>query len=417
MLRSEGRRTCRPVISRQPWVRLHRYIGLLTALFLAVAGLTGSIIVFMPELDTWLNPKLFRATLSGTVSPVDTLVTEFERAHPALKVSSIRLPPAPGMSAYVFVTPRSGQPPPADDQYFLDPASGRVLGTRAYGAARLDAAHILPFLRRVHYSLHIPGVWGIWLMGYVALAWTLDCLIAFYLTLPRGRPFWRKWRPSWLLKTGAGSYRINLDLHRASGLWFWPVLALLALTSIALNLPDQVYRPVLSALLPTSPTLWEQPVPVSPSPFKVGFGETLSRARLEADRLGWESKPDIAFAIPEHSLYLVQFSTNQKAGFGASEMWIDGRTGVIIRADRAGSGKAGDIVDDLVLPIHTGQVAGLAGRIIIFIAGIVIFVLALTGIYIWWRKRMPRVARRQRDAGSRLPRPEGEGGGAYAAAE
>jgi uncharacterized iron-regulated membrane protein len=409
MSRSEGSKTHLPAIGRQLWVRLHRYIGLATALFLAVASLTGSIIVFMPELDAWLNPRLFRAAYSGAVLPIDSLVMKFERVHPALTVSSIRLPPAPGMSAYVFVTPRPGQPPPSDDQYFLDPASGRVLGTRAYGAARLDAAHILPFLRRVHYSLHIPGVWGIWLMGYVALAWTLDCLIAFYLTLPRGRPFWRKWRPSWRLKAGAGSYRINLDLHRASGLWFWPVLALLALTSVALNLPDQIYRPILSAVLPTTPTLWERPTSARTSPFKIGFGEALRSARLEADRLGWErATPDIAFAMPDRTLYLVQFSTNQKAGFGASDMWIDARTAAIIKAHRAGSDNAGDIVDDLVLPIHTGQVAGLAGRIVIFIAGLVIFILAVTGIYIWWRKRMPRVARRRQCSQTASSVPEAE---------
>jgi len=37
-------------------VLLHRYIGLATALFLLMAGLTGSILAFNHELDEWLNP-------------------------------------------------------------------------------------------------------------------------------------------------------------------------------------------------------------------------------------------------------------------------------------------------------------------------------------------------------------------------
>ena len=35
---------------------LHRYLGLAMALFLALAGLTGSILAFHHELDEWLNP-------------------------------------------------------------------------------------------------------------------------------------------------------------------------------------------------------------------------------------------------------------------------------------------------------------------------------------------------------------------------
>ena len=45
-------------------VKLHRYLGLATAFFLAVAGLTGSILAFHHEIDEWLNPS-FYATQGG----------------------------------------------------------------------------------------------------------------------------------------------------------------------------------------------------------------------------------------------------------------------------------------------------------------------------------------------------------------
>ncbi|WP_239797555.1 PepSY domain-containing protein [Candidatus Nitrotoga arctica] len=34
------------------WVRIHRYAGLVTALFLAVAGLTGNVLAFTFEIDS-----------------------------------------------------------------------------------------------------------------------------------------------------------------------------------------------------------------------------------------------------------------------------------------------------------------------------------------------------------------------------
>ena len=44
---------------RAALVLIHRYGGLAMAPFLIIAGLTGSVLVFMPELDAWLNPELY----------------------------------------------------------------------------------------------------------------------------------------------------------------------------------------------------------------------------------------------------------------------------------------------------------------------------------------------------------------------
>jgi len=46
---------------RQHWVWLHRWLGLVLAGFLALAGLTGALLVWNQELDAALNPRLFRA--------------------------------------------------------------------------------------------------------------------------------------------------------------------------------------------------------------------------------------------------------------------------------------------------------------------------------------------------------------------
>lgn len=46
----------RPVL-----VRLHRWLGVATALFLFVSGLTGAIIAWDHEIDEILNPAFFHA--------------------------------------------------------------------------------------------------------------------------------------------------------------------------------------------------------------------------------------------------------------------------------------------------------------------------------------------------------------------
>ena len=61
----------------------------------------------------------------------------------------------------------------------------------------------------------------------------------------RARPFLAKWKPSWLIKFGASGHRIVFDVHRAVGLWFWGLLLAIAMSAVYLNLPDQIFRPVV----------------------------------------------------------------------------------------------------------------------------------------------------------------------------
>jgi hypothetical protein len=74
----------------------------------------------------------------------------------------------------------------------------------------------------LHYSLHIPEMWGIdhwglWLLGGIAIIWTIDCFVGFYLTLPARRreaataerSWWQRWGPAWRVRWSGGSTRLN----------------------------------------------------------------------------------------------------------------------------------------------------------------------------------------------------------------
>ncbi|MCH2881680.1 PepSY domain-containing protein, partial [Listeria monocytogenes] len=68
--------------------------------------------------------------------------------------------------------------------------------------------------------------------------------------------FWSKWATAWKIKRG-NAYRFNFDLHRAGGLWLWLLLAPVALSSVALNLPSQVFKPLVSLCSPIEPSVYE----------------------------------------------------------------------------------------------------------------------------------------------------------------
>jgi uncharacterized iron-regulated membrane protein len=396
---------------RAALVRLHRWAGLAMAAFLVVAGLTGSVIAFNHELDEWLNPELFEVASRGEAIPAFELAARVEREDPRAKVTYFPLAAEPGHSLMVSVTgrldPATGKPRDIGySQVFFDPVTGQRLGERHWGAVRLDRAHLIPFLYLLHYSLHLPERWGVWLMGVIAIAWLLDCFVGFALTLPaRGgqgdaRPFWRRWKPSWLVKRGAGPVRFNFDLHRAAGLWLWGLLAIVALSAVYLNLQFEVFRPVISRITAIS----LHPIELAAARKRaagtepgVGFADVVARARRIGEERGWAAPFDV-FYSQEFGAYGVGFGDHHAPGLGVPWVFFDDGDGRVLGETVPGAGTAGDRFMQWMLPLHTGQIIGLPGRIVVCILGIAVAMLSITGVVIWARKRRSQL-REERRAG------------------
>ncbi len=412
-------------LMRKGLTLVHRYAGLAMAMFLIAAGLTGSILVWHEEIDGALNPRWFHAQSDGPTLSIPALIAAFERQAPEAEISFIRLPVHEGRSVEASM---SGWTDPARpgvriNRVFLDPATGDILGVRStVEPSALRAGEIIPWLYRFHYSLTL-GSTGSYLMGFAALAWLIDTFVAFYLTLPRGksvwsRPFWSKWKPAWGIK----KKRLNFDLHRASGLWFLPVLFVLALSGVYLNLNDEVFRPVVHVFSPTTDPPYKEPALSQPvrEP-ALSWGDAIARAEADMDASGREHA---GVAYMNHSAarayYTVSFRTARDLAPDRSgaRIYVDSRTGEIRHREMVGEGTAGDILMEWQFPLHSGHAFGLAGRIIIFVAGLVITALSVTGIIIWLRKRrarmgIPRAARRPGGAPAGTSAPSaGAGAGA-----
>ncbi|MFG6449803.1 PepSY-associated TM helix domain-containing protein [Roseateles sp. BYS180W] len=400
-------------------VRLHRWLGLATAIFLAFAGLTGSLIAFQPELDAWLNPQLFRVDAARPSLSIERLAAEVERADPTVMATFIMPAQRPGSSTLVTVEPRidpaTGSPYPARyNQVFVDPATGTVLGARLYGAWRFDTQHLLPFIVVLHYSLHIPDRWGDLLLGIVAVVWLFDSVIGFWLTLPvrslsTSRSWWQRWKPSWQIKRAAGAVRLNFDLHRAGGLWLWGLLIAMALTSIAMNLGREVFVPAvelfgvvtpspLAAL--TEPEHKPEAAPVEQPPIGWDAAVVEARRNAPAHASDW-SVHSIYFAAEQrvYEVTLIEPGDHDTAlRLGRERFFIDGNTGERVAHRSYDDSTAADKFLAWQYPLHSGQIGGLAGRIVVCLLGLAVCMLSITGIVIWARKRRARQHQAHRSA-------------------
>lgn len=407
---------------------LHRWVGLLMAGFLFISGVTGAVISWDHELDDVLNPHLMHSASAGAPKAPLSLAAEVEARDPRVQVTFLPLAAEAGESMGLGVTGRvdpatKRQIEPGYNQVFLDPVTGEELGRREWGAVwPITTENFVSFLYVLHYSLHIPEMWGIdrwgvWLMGVIALLWTLDCFVGFYLTLPPGkgggcRGFWSRWKPAWKIKTSGSAYRINFDIHRAFSLWLWGVLFTVAFTAFSLNLYSEVFYPAMSKISQVTPTPFDQRAPRShhdPVIAKVGFAPVIAEAKAEAARRGWEEPAGSVFYSPEFGIYGVSFfhpgADHGAGGVGPAALYYDGVDGRLLGDRQPWKGAAADIFLQAQFPLHSGRILGVPGRILMSFTGLVVAALSVTGVVIWWKKRQARVLRRRRAAAGTTPLP------------
>jgi uncharacterized iron-regulated membrane protein len=407
---------------RFAFVRIHRYAGLLIAAFLFVSGVTGAVISWDHELDDLLNPHLMEARATGAPLQPLQLAKEIEARDPQVRVTYVPLAAEPGGS-YVFgleprVNPANGELyEPGYNEVFIDPASGAELGRREWGGVwPITRENLVSFLYVLHYSLHMPEMWGIdlwglWLLGGIAIIWTLDCFVGFYLTLParraaraeeaatadpapNGRSWWQRWTPAWKVRWAGGSTKLNFDLHRAFSLWTWALLFIVAFTGFSLNLYSEIFYPIMSKVSQVTPSAFDSREPRdhhNPIEPRIGFAEVIERARAETQRRGWPEPVGSVYYSSEYGIYSASLykpgDDHGAAGVGPPELYFDSGDGAVLGDRQPWQGTAADIFVQAQFPLHSGRILGLPGRILISAMGVVVAMLSVTGVIIWLRKR------------------------------
>lgn len=386
-------------------VPLHRWLGLATAAFLFVAGATGALIAWDHEIDGWLNPAMHDARSAGPARDPVALAARLEADDPRVRVRFVPLATLPGEALSVFLEPRTdaatGRPhEPGYNQVALDPATGEVQARREWGRVSLTREHLMPFLYKLHYSLHLPTAGGfdtgVWLMGLVGIAWVLDTLVALWISFPSAR----QWRRSFAFRWRDGGHRLTFDLHRSGAMWVYPLLLVLAVTSVAMNLREPVVRPVVSWFSTLAPSPFAAAPAALPggadTPLAQLAPQVIATATAEARRRGIEAPAGGLFRAADFGVWGVGFYTPERShgdgSLGNPWIYVDATGRQVLGADVPGRGSAGDLFLQSMFPLHSGRIAGVPGRVLVSALGVGVATLSVTGVLLWARKRRARAA-------------------------
>lgn len=277
-------------------------------------------------------------------------------------------------------------PPFSPSTVLVDPYTGEVTGTRERGAIGLGRSTLLPTLYELHHDLFL-GTTGHWLLAGAALVWLLMSLVGVYLAIRHAGGFWRALRVE---RRGSGR-RFLLELHRSLGLATVIAVVVIALSGIYLNL-----RPEFAAMVG-----WFSPVSEPPE-------RSWPNRPPEGPSVGWQRAiAQAVAAMPEARVQSITINTakgvyrvrlaragdvNRRGDTFAYVNMSDGE----VRAQRdTMQGSAGDVFLAWLRPLHSGEALGLTGRWLVFAIGLLPAFLAVSGIYLWLRRKL-----RPRGAGS-----------------
>ncbi|NYE25992.1 PepSY-associated TM helix domain-containing protein [Pigmentiphaga litoralis] len=408
-------------VDRQMFVVAHRWVGLVLAGFLLLAGVTGALLVWNDALDEAISPALFRVTPPSAeavpMDPVD-LVERVQARYPQAQVryAPLRVEAGRTLVVYLAANTEAAQQNAVDlpnDQIFVDPYRGVVVGERKWGDIGQGWKNLMPFIYRLHFSLALDTI-GSYVFGVIALLWTLDCFVGAYLTFPAAlkkkradsKPWRRRWWPSWKVRWDGGAYKVTFDLHRAGGLWVWAMLFVLAWSSVAFDL-SEVYDPVMKTVLA------HQPEGVTPQGASAAQAAPLMNwrhahemgRRLMAEQASLQVPPVVV--INEEALgydasartyrYVVRSDRDIRDHRGATSLTFD--AGGLAHLWLPTGAAAGDTVRTWLTSLHMAAVWGLPFDVFVTVMGLLVAMLSVTGVVIWWKKWRGRRAQAARLVG------------------
>lgn len=356
--------------------QVHLWAGIIVTLYLIVIGVTGSVLVFRPEIQRLCGLQPWQQMFtSAPVADIATVVERLKAAYPARRIVSVDAP-GPEEATFVgVVESRRGRVKVA-----CGPADGRVLGEFPQSRTWLD------IVLELHETLLIhPGGRGRMWNGVGAAA-----LLLLNVT---GMAIWwpgiRNWKRALKVDLARSWRRINFDLHVSLGFWTLLLTSIWAVSGIYFGWPRQVFLFVDSI----SRVISARPPAITVSP------------EVDARELDLHTLVQRAKALdPGTSVGGIAFPYGQRAPLGilmrrrnapgyeyVDTEYFNPYSGDYISTWRYGVNQSlGDWIVWLQVPLHFGTYWGWSVKILWAAAGLALPLLAVTGLLMYWNRALRR---------------------------
>lgn len=329
---------------------LHRWIALAFAPLLVLQAATGSMLLFRDDLARSAMPA--RPVATGEAAPLSALALAAHSAHPDLRLTRLFYPARTGSAALAQLEGPGGMARYAA----IDPADAKMISSGSIWRFPLEAA------LEIHYRL-MAGTVGLTVVAFNGLALALLAASGLWQWWPGVRRIARE-----LKAPARAPARLKLRMwHRSLGAVLALVLMTSATTGVLLSAPN---LPLFAAAAATPAA----PAALDPANIDRAFAlarSTYPQSRPRDVRFGPDGSLAFNFFAPRGGKWGVDVVTISPAPqFEVSALPLERNHALWLT----------------VLPIHTGDTIGPAGRWPMLAAASGLIVLAVSGPLAWRRR-------------------------------
>ncbi len=350
------------------WIlKIHLWVGLASAAFLIVMGLSGAVIAFENDYDHWFSPSLWYVTPQPQRIPQQALADFVQQKFAPAKVEAISLQDSRDDLAQVYFLSN-------ELEVHVNPYDGAILGTRDHESRTniiVNVIHQL-HLRLVHIRIGSTDIGKI----LVEIAG-----VEMLLMIPTGIWLWWK-KKQFEIGWKSSGLRINWNLHSVVGIYTVLFFTLATITGFFISFEKPLYWITKSGPLERVPVPRSTQPPGAPQ-----FVDLDAILRASDEALPNAVSVMIGFPRGPKGVYVIQKRVPQdKSNFPHSSVYVDQFSGKVLKVEDFNKISAGYRAVRINRSIHTGDYWGLPSRIVLSLSSALLAVMAVTGIIIWWKK-------------------------------
>jgi uncharacterized iron-regulated membrane protein len=354
---------------RRVLLQVHLILGLAAGLFLVVLGLTGSVMAFEGDIDHWLHPGLWYVADGGRTLAESELIAGVEQRFAPARVGAVQLSQHRDLAQQMQLTDRSTAT--------VNPYTGAVLG-RWMGPTRADVW--LGAIHQIHLRLARDGraAWapaGKVIVSYAGLV--------LFLMVPTGLALWWRtrrasihWRASW--------FKVLFDAHQVIGIYAGLFLWIAAFTGMLIGFPSG--EKAIYALSHSAPPRLGRPPGSTPAPGMAPIG--VDRAMALAQRAIPNAAVDLLLLPlnPKGAYQVILRVPEETSGSAHSMVVVDQFSGQPLAVHNFLTDSEGYRWIRFNRSIHTGDIGGLPGHIVMSLSSLLLVAMVVTGVVIWLKK-------------------------------
>lgn len=324
----------------------HRWVGLTLGLVFVLYGLTGSYIVYMDEIEAWMDPSMKRSIASTPDVSLAALAAATQLPEGALR---IRIPESPTRNIE-FLFHREAHLRMTE---YVDPSSMEHVGQRHW------ASSLTGFLYRFHHDLFLgkPGKTVTAVQALFVFAMLVMGLVIWW---PKRGARARALTPD-ALRHARTTLKQYLELHKLVGVYVTLLLLMAVGTGIFIARPDWFLT--FGAPAPPMPAHSIQYAALDEAFARAGLAQRGSTLRLRPE--------SVTLYRADGAVYL-----------------LDAAEGLFVPRVQASTTER---IYDTLRDVHAGRYFGRYGSGVTFMIGLLPLLFYVTGVYIWWKKRAFRL--------------------------